>query len=715
MVGAECIGHKPWLFPTNVIYCSWVITQRFWYVTMMKNSLALIVAAVGLSIPAWAVVEGEIALRPSKNDDIAYRLLPSFYDRLPRMHYTPNAKIQAVSYTVFDSLFNAFSYYGSNQTCVWWDSQTNAFITIKRGALVSRADNPSPDKSNNIFIVWTTDNGQTWQRMGPVIVGNLVEGLPRYPSIALIRSDVTIATLDNSIFNFYCPVTDGSSWVGMIAGYVPNAIGASATTIKLTDYRDQQTNYSYSFGTTYSTSSITRDPETAFGFMLTGLIPTAASGAPLNENNNIGMVTTDFSPTALETFAVTIPSSLRSNKFVAPTQANTRTNSEVGLDVDAENNLYAGVFGSFITPDGGNVPLTFGVTKSTDNGKTWSEANVLPQSVIQAYATANGGDPSTSGFRFSWTWLGDAAGNTPVTSAKDFVVTGVDSYSFAAQFALLQGQSLLGVHYVEVYYENGQWGIRKIADASVFEANAQMRFNNGDNYGPSQLGCELQLVRSADYNFLLFKTLEARLIIWGGDTLITTDVVVSARPKNGTAWEVLRNVTQSLIFDRITWIPKVIPASAENIPLLTVQAAYRGSTDREYYWDNQFLLASATQDPTQEEIIRYRQYVTYSTFNYESLPEWNPETAVGSQVTRSMAISIAPNPANSEVTVYRPDALSRATLDIVNARGEVVYHAMFQRGESFHTFNAANLASGFYQCIVRSEDGTIVSPLCIIR
>lgn len=343
MVGAECIGHKPWLFPTNVIYCSWVITQRFWYVTMMKNSLALIVAAVGLSIPAWAVVEGEIALRPSKNDDIAYRLLPSFYDRLPRMHYTPNAKIQAVSYTVFDSLFNAFSYYGSNQTCVWWDSQTNAFITIKRGALVSRADNPSPDKSNNIFIVWTTDNGQTWQRMGPVIVGNLVEGLPRYPSIALIRSDVTITTLDNSIFNFYCPVTDGSSWVGMIAGYVPNAIGASATTIKLTDYRDQQTNYSYSFGTTYSTSSITRDPETAFGFMLTGLIPTAASGAPLNENNNIGMVTTDFSPTALETFAVTIPSSLRSNKFVAPTQANTRTNRDVGLDVDAENNLYAGV------------------------------------------------------------------------------------------------------------------------------------------------------------------------------------------------------------------------------------------------------------------------------------------------------------------------------------------------------------------------------------
>lgn len=140
---------------------------------------------------------------------------------------------------------------------------------------------------------------------------------------------------------------------------------------------------------------------------------------------------------------------------------------------------------------------------------------MLPQSVIQAYATANGGDPSTSGFRFSWTWLGDAAGNTPVISAKDFVVTGVDSYSFAAQFALLQGQTLVGVHYVEVYYENGQWGIRKIADASVFEANAQMRFNNGDNYGPSQLGCELQLVRSADYNFLLFKTLEARLIIWG--------------------------------------------------------------------------------------------------------------------------------------------------------------------------------------------------------
>lgn len=668
-----------------------------------------------LPLSGWSAINGEICLRPNSKDDALYRVTPSFYDRLPRSHYMPSANVQAVSYTVFDSLFNAFSYYGSNQTCVWWDSQTNAFITIKRGALVSRADNPSTDKSNNIFIVWTTNNGQTWQRMGPVIVGNPVEGLPRYPSIALVRSDVTITTLDNSIYNFYSPVTDGSNWAGMIAGYVPNAIGASATTIKLTDYRDQQTNYSYSFGTTFSTSSITRDPETAFGFMLTGLIPTAASGAPLSENNNIAMVKTDFSPIAVETFAVTIPSSLRSNKFVAPTQPNTRTNSEVGLDIDTENNLYAGVFGSFITPDGGNVPLTFGVTKSTDNGKTWSEANVLPQSVIQSYATANGGDPSTSGFRFSWVWLGDATGNTAVTSAKDFVVTGVDSYSFAAQFALIQGQSLVGVHYVEVYYENGQWGIRKIADASVFEANPQMRFNNGDNYGPSQLGCELQLARSADYNFLLFKTLEARLLVWGGDTLITTDVVVSARPKNGATWEVLRNVTQSLIFDRITWIPKVIPSSAENIPLLTVQAAFRGATNREYYWDNQFLLASATQDPSPEEILRYRQYVTYSTFNYESLPEWNPEVSVGNVAPRLAEVWITPNPASYEVTVYRSMSSSFATFDIFNLSGETVYHATMSSGEAFHTFNAAVLANGVYQCIVRSDKRTVVMPICVVR
>ncbi|MCS7000004.1 MAG: T9SS type A sorting domain-containing protein [Candidatus Kapabacteria bacterium] len=678
---------------------------------MMRSLRVLSVVVFVLPFCAWATTNGELRLIPPQEKQFFREIIHPLQQHIPLVHPLDNT--DGVAYKVFDSLFNAFSYYGSNQTCVMWDPQTNAFITIKRGALVSRPDNPSPDKSNNIFIVWTTDNGQSWQRVGPVVVGNPSDGYPRYPAIALIRSDVSINTLDNSIFNFYCPLTDGSSWAGMVAGYHINAPGSAPTTVVLRNHIDQSTGYRYTFGTTYSTASITRDAENAFGFALSGLSVSDAS-APYRENNNNAIIKTDLSATAVEVFTSEIPPPLRAENFVDPQQANSRTNTEVAFDLDSEDNLYAGVFGLFAAAENTSL-LTFGVTKSSDNGKTWSDWNILPTSIIEAYVAANGGDPTQSGFRFSWGWLGDASGNTRVTSAKDFVVTGKDEYSFAAQLVLISGQSIVGVHYVEVYYERGQWGIRKIADASLFETSEQMRFNNGDNYGPSQLGCELQLARTADYNVLLFKTLEARFIVWGGDTLLTTDVVVSVRPKNGSTWEPLRNVTRSRILDRITWIPKVIPSTAENIPLLTVQSAYRGSSDREYYWDNQFLLAAASQDPSPEEILRYRQYVTYSTFNYEDLPEWNPATSVEKQSNNAADIMLLPNPASNDVTFYRSIASMDATIEIVNSLGQVVYRAVIPAGVSYHTFDVTAMAPGVYHCRLLYGPTVKVEPLSIVR
>lgn len=675
----------------------------------MRTLRISVIALAVFPLLVQATTNGELRLIPRADRSSLH--VPSTFvaDRLSHLHYAPGAKTQRVSYTVIDSLFNAFSYYGSNQTCVLWEPQTKTFLTIKRGALPPTDPN-SNDKSNNIFILLSSD-GTSWQRIGPVVVGNASDGYPRYPTLALIRSDATISTLDNSLFDFYCPLTDGSQWVGLIAGYQINSIGSSPSTQILRDYTDQSSGYRYTFGTTFSTASITRTADEAFGFAVSPLSVSDA-GAPYSENNNIALIKTDLSPSAIDVFSASVPSSLRADKFLDPGQANSRTNDQISIDVDANNNLYIGIVGVF---SDGDSTLRFAVTKSTDNGVSWSEPNILPSSVIRAYATANGGDPATSGFRFSWGWAGDASGNTRVVAAKDFVVTGVDSYSFAAQFVLIQGQTLTGVHYVEVYYNGGQWGIRKIADASLFETSAQMSFNNGDSQGPSQLGCELQLSRTADYSALLFKTLEARIMVWGGDSLLTTDVVVSARSTASNSWEPLRNVTESVMFDRITWIPKQIPNDLSGIPLLTVQAAYRGTSDREYYWDNQFLLASASQSPTQEEVLRYRQYVTYSTFTYENLPEWSPETSVESPSGDKPTVTVAPNPTTSVATVYLSKLDSDAWLDIVNSRGEVTYRVELPAGTTYHTFDTSSLPSGAYRCRIQTTHGMTTVPLSIVR
>lgn len=132
---------------------------------------------------------------PQVND---YRIAPTLWDRIPRTQYVPGVKTKQAAYTVIDSLFNAFSYYGSGQTSVLWDPQTKAFVTIKRGALPPSAQGTS-DHGNNIFILWTTDQGASWKRIGPVLEGArgvlAPNGAPRYPAIAapLRRSDDYLA------------------------------------------------------------------------------------------------------------------------------------------------------------------------------------------------------------------------------------------------------------------------------------------------------------------------------------------------------------------------------------------------------------------------------------------------------------------------------------------------------------------------------------------
>jgi hypothetical protein len=678
----------------------------------------LVLVIVGVPSILVAGTNGEARLHPlpQVND---HQIAPSLWARIPRTQYVPVMKTQQAAYTVIDSLFNAFSYYGSSQTPVLWDPQTKAFVTIKRGALPPTTQGSS-DHGNNIFILWTTDQGASWKRLGPVLEGArgvlAPNGAPRYPAIALLYGDRTIASLDEAAFAYFSPVTNGSEWIGMAVGLIPTTVGAAPQNTfldKFDDITPDNQEYLHAYGTTVNTTSFSRNAESVYGFGFASLFPSPQGSAPTNQNNNVCVIKVDYA--GVNQFEPMIPPPLRSTNFVDPGSTSSRTNSEVALDIDQDLNLYAGVFGRFSVGGVDTSRVTFGVTKSTDNGQTWSTLNVMPISVIEAYASANGADPAQSGFTFSWAWNNDA--NTRVTAAKDFVVLGNDRYSFAGQLMLVSNNQIQAVHYVEAYYDGSQWGIRKIADASLFETHPQWAFQSGDaTLAPSQLGCELQLSRTDDYSTVIFKTLEAKMVNRNGQDYLTTDVVLAGRDVNGQTWDVLRNATQSDMLDRITWIPKVLPRDLAAIPLLTVQAASREGTEWDYLWTNQFRLAAASQDPTPDEVLRYRQYVTYSNINYDGLPEWTAGSNV--QETRSdNHLVISPNPSSSDVTINIPStaAATGGTVVITDVLGRVLHQVRTMPGQAYHTVDVSRFPSGAYRCRFEGSGVTLNASLRIIR
>jgi len=58
----------------------------------------------------------------------------------------------------------------------------------------------------------------------------------------------------------------------------------------------------------------------------------------------------------------------------------------------------------------------------------------------------------------------------------------------------------------------------------------------------------------------------------------------------------------------------------------------------------------------------------YQTWNY------SPANAVNE--SRPMSFSIIPNPASNQILISSPD-LSRASVDIVNTKGQKIYHGRF--------------------------------------
>ncbi len=686
------------------------------------------------STPFWSLCGGvllSISLLASNGEPAPYR--PNFglsaKTIKPRLTGLPVVKAQSGSvkiqstaeYRVIDSLFNAYSFYGGEQQPLCYNPATGLFAIIKRGALPPE-NTGNPNNSNSLRLLISTDLGKSWQNNFALYTGGN-NGAPRYPSVDIsVPEGHTDAS--EAIFGFVAPLTKSSgtgsgaerTWDGSVIGYQANDAGTAAGTEDLTAEVDVNGS-KFWWGTDCTTAAYQAPDASKLNFnFAVDLIPSDSASTPSELLNAQALMTKDFMGTGKA--AMTIPNAWSASKFRMVESHSGAWRTHVGFTRDKAGNFYNATFGNFLATED-TLHHTFGVSKSTDHGATWGDFNVMPYSVFLAYANKMGVD--TSECFFDWRRSSNDASAAIRLTSYAFVAYGNGNFSCFTQF--YSSNTNVPSHLVECYYANGQWGMRKVADISMFEnADFYRVFDQDGAGGPSQMGNELQACVTADDNNVILKFLEAKIYAFknednADDTLLTTDVIICTRSASGDTWSTPKNVTQSNILDRTTWVPTIWPADMKNVPIVTVQTAEKGSTIREQLYESQMRMASSNSS----SYDAYKQYVTISNFNVADLPEWDGLTKVGvsdDNKVNSGNLSISPNPASDLVTLSFNSDAQNGTLQVVNELGQVVVSQNIEfvgSGSRFYTMNTNQLASGTYIVRVIAASNVFTKSLNIVR
>ncbi|MES2767045.1 MAG: T9SS type A sorting domain-containing protein [Bacteroidota bacterium] len=593
--------------------------------------------------------------------------------------------VQAFPSFILDSLPNAYSFFTNNQQPLQYDPVTGTLALIKRG-------NPL-QSGNNIYIRKSMDLGKTWtDAIGPLNINNTADGNTRYPSLLIVNPGENTTNPDDLLFAFSAPLVVGTSFGPVLSGFLA---GTDATTDVNTGV--DVNGETYTWGTD-SKLAASKDGNT---ILTVGVLTPPAGTTDFTKNNYIGLRTIkDFG-----TFTATVPPQWAAGNFIAPSGASAATSSQreiVGFQRDPAGNFHLAVQGRFVGADSGNVLP--GVSSSTDNGTTWSAFDRLPVSVIRAYATANQMNPDSSFFSYT---------------ASDFAVTGTNQFSFVMSMfendvRILKDQSGLDsidqytktAHLVEVYKSSGTWNIRKIANTS----GLSLAYLPDATTTPNQMGNEIQISRTADGRTLLAKWVEFYNYVStnGQDTTNGTDVTFAVRNLDSANWSRATNVTQTELFDKVTWIPNIVPNDLKNIPILSLQTILDGTEAT--FADVQL----KQRDPAVAQHVVITGVDPVFTFGPEGPTGINEEFANGLRLG-----SVAPNPANGAARFgYTLSAEGQVSIEVVNVMGQKVLtldKGFKTAGEHTVTFNAAELPDGTYYYTLKHNGGSITRMLTIVH
>lgn len=601
---------------------------------------------------------------------------------------TASEKPLSANGVVVDKMFNAFSYL-SKTTPFVYEPKSNMYIKIQRG--------PDGDTRGFLYISGSTDNGKTWTE--PVQVYDPADSdgdQARYPSIQVTNpgNATKIEDLDYTVF---APVLRSTNKIkDFFNGY--NIIfkkGNSAPFIFA--YPEPEGEDNKDRMTWGITSSIASD-EASSNVYLAQMLNTRNIEDTSKIRGSYGTYGFMVANTQKQEPVGTLPAAWAYDQFPKSSSTTTVTressyNSTPLIGTDSEGGVYTAVLNFwekdiFIDEQRRMV----GVSKSTDQGKTWSAFERLPYSVLINYLQSENADTNQT--------ASGVVGSTAYHS-HGFVVTGKDEFSYIYPLSItIDGSRVPKI--VHVYKKNGAWGMKTVAEYTgsipIFQ---QLNATTG-NIDPdtSSRGNEIQLARTLDGKHLVAKWIDFEPYTVDGQETNVSDIFVSVYDMEKGTWSQKKNVTKDVEFDKLTWLPQTLPNITE-IPVLSIVTA---STN-----------TPGTQDYLNDQLRIDLECSVISTV-FDPLPVSVNEEP---EIITSEGIFVAPNPLSNNAEIgFTLRSSSHVSIDIVNTLGEkvaTVYNNQLDAGYKALYISTDNIPSGSYYINIRTADGFASTPISIIR
>jgi len=599
-----------------------------------------------------------------------------------------NVTDNQINFVILDSLANAFSYFTQQQQPFGFypGSGKGILYTVKRGYNLATA---ASNTLNDLFLYTSTDWGNTWAP--PVQIYNeksFSGNWARYPSVYCFKAD---AADENSLsFIFTSPITNGTGWQGFMDGIYQPAGTDAPFFIKNADTKIN--GKSFGWGSDSKIFGIGTATADAMYFAIGGVLP--PTGLPFSDNSNVAYrQTRDYG-----TFNYIIPAQWGSDRFVPQVASGSNTDSLKSSSIISlkyeGNTMYSAVEGAF---NASEFPKYFlpAVSKSLDTGKTWSEFEIFPYSLIENYAKKLG--LSSNGLP-----------DTLVIYARDFVVLPNGDYSYLVYFKEAYRDAVTNPHFnglAELYKAGGAFGVRPIANASGSWLNYwDMTPGILNDTLNNQMPFEVNLARSVDGTKLLAKWVDVDSVkdqTSGAFMYYTQNIYVAVREIGSDAWSLSKNITQSDMPNHVTWVPDLIPNDLKNIPVLKVESIPK-STDATL---NAQLLTAYTLNPQP-------QYVKIGHFDADILLDVKENN---NSTTESFEImGIYPNPSDNQshfdLSLPKSGNVVIGLFDVLGNKVLNVFSGNLSNGLSSLNVNTASLTSGAYLLSV-SFDGKKISKL----
>jgi len=627
-----------------------------------------------------------------------------------------NNGIQALTYSNVDSLSRGTFMMWSNITPLAYDDASKSYYYNAVKYVFNAAGNLSGGSS----VFSNSPNAKSWTRSKIQI--NIADEIIAFASIGVANPNNS--TNPNDI-----------NFVSYIPTYKPNG----------TNYSLDGGYLHISNGTDQSQSDMIRPSVNNSGVDGKWGVGTSMVGFS-NGNDSYVAATNQLFPSENQqyglfgTFTMDIPNFNLTNslvprqwwldKYFASPSIGSTFNGFTHLSNDADGNLYAAAYNRFVNDPDNRVPS---VSKSTDQGKTWSEFNTMPSKFLSDYVTITLGLPAEASF--------SSGGFSPYT-VEGFTAISDNNYSFFFKLAMssMGGNNPLdNYHLVEANFSNGVWKMNKVADLSWTDTPDQITNNvNTGNYQPllasSQLGYEIQAARTADGKNIVVKwintiinplTLSTPVTIYITQTnqatgqpetiqqqfteLNTNDIFFAYKDIETNTWSKVINATGDKMYDKGTFIPKLLP-SIKNVGFIKLET--RASS----YNDGLNLI---TADPLYtQRVIDRQQFVrttsidlTDEALSVETVEPINFEVKL---------FDVYPNPSNqgSVQITYSSNEVLSGNIELFDSMGQkvaTIYSGIIEGNLQGLNFNTNNLSTGTYFVTLNAGNKSFTKKFNVIK